>query len=153
MYSYRLSVLNLNIPPLRKRKGDISLLVNYYFSLFVNIYGSAIPFDDSSLSRLEEHSWDGNIRELINFVERYVVISKQLAIIPFNYVKDYLNSENISNSVKIEAQDINQVKINLGTLKDMEKEMIEAVIKRYDNNKKQAAFALGISRTTLYKKI
>lgn len=146
---YRISVLNLNIPPLRKRKGDITLLINYYQNMFSNIYGKTSSFDEESLNMLENHVWNGNIRELINFIERYVVISKQLSITPKNYVTDYLDAETNNNN---NIEDFNQIKIKLGTLKDMEKQMIESILDRYSSNKKQAALALGISRTTLWKK-
>ena len=146
---YRISVLNLNIPPLRKRKGDITLLINYYQNMFSNIYGKTSSFDEESLNMLENHVWNGNIRELINFIERFVVISKQLSITPKNYVMDYLDSETNNNN---NIEDFNQIKIKLGTLKDMEKQMIESILDRYSSNKKQAALALGISRTTLWKK-
>lgn len=148
---YRISVLNLNIPPLRKRKGDITLIINYYFNLFSNIYGNALPFDEESLNMLENHDWNGNVRELINFVERYVIICKQLSIPSKNYVLDYLDTEASSDANK-NLDDLNQINVKLGTLKDMEKQIIEGMLDRYSNNKKQAAMTLGISRTTLWKK-
>ncbi len=147
---YRISVLNLNIPPLRRRKGDITLLINYYLNMFSNINGHKSTFDEGSLEMLEKHEWNGNVRELINFVERYVVISKQFSITSNNYVTDYMNSESSNDINKIE--DFNEIKIKLGTLKDMEKQIIESILERYSNNKKQAALTLGISRTTLWKK-
>lgn len=146
---YRISVLNLIIPPLRSRVGDVSLLIKYFYERFTNLYGSVKPFDDDSLKLVEGHPWGGNIRELINFVERYVVISRNLEIKSIDYVQNYMKS----NDNSYQQLDRNQFIVNLGTLKEMEKQVIEATMNRFDDNKSQSALSLGISRTTLWKKI
>lgn len=145
---YRISVLKLIIPPLRSRVGDVSLLIKFFFEKFTKLYGTVKPFDEGSLKLIEGHQWNGNIRELINFVERYVVISRNLEIKPIDYIQEYMESN--TNSYEL---DRNQFIINLGTLKEMEKQVIEATRNRFDDNKSQTALSLGISRTTLWKKL
>lgn len=147
---YRISVLDLEIPPLRSRKGDVSILINYYFEIFSNLYGHVKPFDDDSLRLLEAYDWNGNIRELSNFVQRYVVINRNLGINSLDYVKDYIRTYNTNINKKL---DRNQFIVNLGTLREMEEQTIKATLNRFDNNKKQSALSLGISRTTLWKKL
>jgi len=148
---YRISVLVLNIPPLRLRKGDISIIIQYYFNLFTNLYGNAAPFDEECLKMLENYQWNGNIREVINFVERYVVMNKTLTVSPIDYLDNYFKNE--SKNIDAHKLDVDKAIINLSTLKNMENQAIEAVLERYNNNKKLTALFLEISRTTLWKKL
>lgn len=72
---YRLNVIELNIPPLRHRKEDIPLLVNYYKDHFLKLYGKeATEFSDECIETLKDHDWPGNVRELKNVIERSVVL-------------------------------------------------------------------------------
>ena len=74
---YRLNVFPINIPPLRERKEDIPLLVNFFISDILNKYNDADkPLDQSAMNKLINYSWPGNIRELRNIVERAYLLSK-----------------------------------------------------------------------------
>lgn len=150
---YRLNVLNLTIPPLRAHREDIAPLIGYYFNLFTRQYGPTPPFTPEALRLLENHAWAGNIRELINCVERYVVISRHLVSSDMEFVGEYLRSEQRSAAAPGAASDPNLIQVMLGTLSDMERQLISAVLERYGGNKLQSAMALGISRTTLWKKL
>ncbi|MCC8165739.1 MAG: sigma 54-interacting transcriptional regulator [Planctomycetes bacterium] len=77
---YRLSVVELHLPPLRKRKGDIPLLVNHFLSVFGQKYGLVKQITQDAMAVLVNHDWQGNIRELAHLVERLVVTSDALVV-------------------------------------------------------------------------
>lgn len=73
---HRLSVIVINVPPLRERKEDIPLLAEHFMSLISNEYGKPVKhFEKEALELLKQHSWTGNIRELRNVVERLIILS------------------------------------------------------------------------------
>jgi transcriptional regulator with PAS, ATPase and Fis domain len=149
---YRLNVLNLPIPPLRQRGNDIPRLIQYYFDLFSRQYGSPPPLSDEAMRLLECYAWPGNIRELINCIERYVVVSRQLAESDVALIGESLQAEQFSPP-SVEGNLSGDLRISLGSLDDMEQQILKEVLKRYGGNKLQAALSLGISRTTLWKKV
>ncbi len=71
---YRLNVVRIEIPPLRDRPVDITLLVNYYLDFYKKKYRKEVELDRDALARLNQHRWPGNVRELQNVVRRYVVL-------------------------------------------------------------------------------
>lgn len=156
---YRLNVLSVYIPPLRARKEDIRPLVKYYFKLFTDRYGPTVPFGDKALELLMEHSWPGNVRELINCVERYVILSRSLSLLDMDFVSDYILAEHsrhdpsTSDQYSGETKDPNQIMVMLGTLSDMECQLINMVLERCHGNKVKAATILDISRSTLWKRL
>ena len=149
---YRLNVLNLSIPPLRQRGSDIGRLIQYYFEAFSRQHGTPPPLSAEAMRRLETYAWPGNIRELINCIERYVVLSRQLVESDIELIDEFLQTERPS-APTAEENASGDLKISLGTLADMERQLLQDVLKCYDGNKLQAARALGISRTTLWKKL
>lgn len=149
---YRIAVLAVQIPPLRERTGDISLLITYYFNMFTKTNGATLPFCKESLYWLNLYNWPGNIRELMNFVERYVAINKQLQMKPLEYTLNYLKESEVYKKNMLVDQ-FNKISIELDTYKAMEKQLLLATLDRFGGNKRQTAIALGISRTSLWKKI
>nr|SUY20965.1 sigma-54-dependent transcriptional regulator [Clostridioides difficile] len=77
---YRLSVIPVKIPPLRERKEDIVPLVNYFLKLYNEKYNREVEVSPKVIELLEEYSWPGNIRELKNIIERFVVLSAKNVI-------------------------------------------------------------------------
>jgi transcriptional regulator with PAS, ATPase and Fis domain len=71
---YRLNVVRIEIPPLRDRPVDITLLVNYYLDFYKKKYRKEVELDRDALARLNQHRWPGNVRELQNVIRRYVVL-------------------------------------------------------------------------------
>src|SRR5699024_6542584 len=72
---YRLNVIELSIPPLRNRRGDIPLLINYYKNVIAESYQmETIEFSDECMEILKSYNWPGNVRELKNIVERCAVL-------------------------------------------------------------------------------
>ena len=139
---FRLNVINIKIPPLRERKEDIPLLVEYFVDLYSRKYNKKIiGVSPALLERLVDYEWPGNIRELRNLIERAVILSD----------KRLLGIEDIIFPLKPKSEKLLNNKPL--TLKEVEKNHIEQVLKVTQGNKSEAARLLGITRTTLRKKI
>lgn len=137
---YRLNVVNIETPPLRKRKSDIKLLITTFLNKYSVEYNKPqITISDKAVSVLIRHSWPGNVRELENVIQRMIIMSGdqiEVADIP-EYLKYPMPFE----------------KEELRTLKDIEKAHILKVLAAVDNNKTRAAEILQIDRKTLRQKI
>jgi len=134
---YRLNVVNIFVPPLRERREDIPLLVEYFIKKYCTSMNKApATIDSSAMKRLEEFNYPGNVRELENMIERAIVVGNGKKIT----LKDLpLEKSVISNSIE--------------SLDDLEKEHILKILKKYSWNISRAAKALNIDRVTLYNKI
>lgn len=140
---YRISVIRINLPPLRERGDDIMLLANLFLRRFGNEFKKkARRFSANSVKLLESYEWPGNVRELENKVQRAVIMSDETIIEP----------EALDFSLKTVKEGIHSF-TNL-TLKDaremVEREMVIATIEDQRNNMAKTAEVLGISRPTLY---
>ncbi len=79
---YRLNVITVHIPPLRERREEILVFLEYFLQKYSEFYGKQpAPFGDYALNRMLEYSWPGNIRELENLVKRYVIVGNEAQII------------------------------------------------------------------------
>jgi transcriptional regulator with PAS, ATPase and Fis domain len=148
---FRLNVLNLRIPSLKERSEDIPLLIDYYIKKFSEIYGPIKSLSDTAYDFFLYYSWPGNVRELMNFVERYVVLCKNnLVFNDVDYVKEYIMKKEIicQNNIRPDA-----LYVKMDTLENMENQLIRQILQKTGGNKLQAALLLGISRTTLWKKL
>ncbi len=135
---YRLNVFHINIPPLRDRKEDIPLLVQYFIQKYNQILNKKISgVSKNVLDLLMDYSFPGNIRELENIMERAMIMCTENTI-----EKNVLY---FHNKEKIEQR--------TGTLKEIEKEIIKKYLIHNDGNRTKAAQALGISRRSLQSKI
>lgn len=138
---YRINNIQLNLPPLRERPGDIPQLVGFFTEKFSIKYNKPdLKVSKLALHQLSKHSWKGNIRELRNLVEKAVLLSESQILTPADFV---------ANSG---FQDIN-TEIPDYNLGENEKILIVKALKRYGNNKKLTAQMLGINRATLYNKM
>lgn len=171
---FRLNVLNLYLPPLRNRRPDILPLINSFLNRLEQRLGYKTQMSPEFFASLQKYHWPGNIRELENVLERYaVLVGKenppfyQELIASFPELWFGKNTDSFSDSVSVfQAQlnnesndDIMQTEtshiltIIPGTLKQMESQLISKLLKRCKGNKTQLAEMLGISRTTLWKKL
>lgn len=136
---YRLNVLPLKLLPLRQRKEDIPLLINYFAKMkSLKLNKKPVELSEDLVKEMTSYSWPGNIRELENVVERIV------------------NSQNISMwQITDTTKPVNvEVAITENkSLEDVEREHIKKVINSYNGNISKAAEILGIGRNTLYRKI
>ncbi|MBW2589305.1 MAG: sigma-54-dependent Fis family transcriptional regulator [Deltaproteobacteria bacterium] len=146
---YRLNVISLDIPPLRKRRDDIVLLAQHFLQDFAAKNQKQIKgFTPKAIDRLIRYDWPGNVRELMNAVERAVVLDRtehiddeDLAII-----QTPLGQTTESTPV------LDDINYNI-TLEDMERTAVIKTLKTSDGNKSEAARRLGITRKTLHKKL
>jgi len=140
---YRLSVVNLDIPPLRERKSDIILLANFFLDQYTKKFGVMPRKFSSEVIRLfNTYTWPGNVRELKNEVERAVVLSTS------NVIGASDISEHIKSGPKPELAGIRQT-----TIKEGEAAIIQNALTSAGGNKSEAARILGISREGLRKKM
>ncbi len=139
---FRLNVINIKIPPLRNRKEDIPLLVEHFIDFYSHKYNKKITgVSPRLLEKLLGYDWPGNIRELKNIIERAVILSD----------KGILDIEDVIFPLK--SRDEINIQKKLLSLKEVEKNHIVQVLKATRGNKSEAARLLGITRTTLRKKI
>lgn len=134
---YRLNVVNIFVPPLRDRKEDIPLLVDYFIKKnCTSMNRKPVDIDQAALKRLEEFSFPGNVRELENMIERAIVVGNGKKIL----LKDLpLEKSIISGSSE--------------SLDDIEKTHILQILNKYSWNISRSAKALKVDRVTLYNKI
>jgi arginine utilization regulatory protein len=146
---YRLSVLNINIPPLRERKDDIPLLVSYNIAKYNKVFNKNIKFVSNKLyDKLKKYDWPGNIRELEN------VIIHGLSMVDKS--KEKLEFADIEDKYNALIQLNNDVQFNIEPLTEMvnsyEKSIIEKALKQVEYNVTQASKLLDIPRQTLQRK-
>ncbi|MBT3175821.1 MAG: sigma-54-dependent Fis family transcriptional regulator [Desulfobacula sp.] len=146
---YRLNVINLSVPPLRQRSGDIQLLSQHFLKLYAKKNNRIIKgFTPEAMEKMAEYHWPGNVRELMNTLERSVILS----------TGDFLSKDDIQieiGSPLSEASHEDAGQINLGgkTLYEVEKLAILKMLDKTENNKSKTARQLGISRRTLHLKL
>ena len=137
---YRINTIELHIPPLRERKGDIELLADYFLDRYRKKYKKDIRnISTSAIKKLNEYSWPGNVRELQHTMERAVILSSSLTLTPDNFILK-------PTSIK------KQKEVNLN-LEQLEMNAVENALIKAEGNMNHAAELLGISRFTLYRKI
>lgn len=137
---YRLTVVEINVPPLRERKEDIPLLADKFLFKYGNEYKDRyIPIDPEAKTLLQRYDWPGNIRELENVIQRAVIMCDRT--IGINDLP-----ENLKYQIDFPEE-------GLLSLREMEKRYIEKVLSATDNNQTKAAEILQIDRKTLRGKI
>lgn len=147
---FRLNVLNIRIPPLRERKEDIPLLINYFIKKHLG-NDTTIKIPDSFMKKLKNYPWPGNVRELENFVEKFVILSKDNdAIYPL--LEELFYDFSHYDTLTRESGD-RQIVVELDTLKNMELQIIKAAYECYGTDKSSLARLLGISRSNLWSKL
>lgn len=153
---YRLNVLQINIPPLRKRKKDIPILADFFLSEITQTCGKFIePLHLSTIKTMQGYEWPGNVRQFENAIEQAVNFTETNRIDDY-FISDYLpnlNEELTPEDGLKEVNDISSpvVKINVD-LKDLELVTIKKALTLFPERKKAAEY-LGISRSTLYRKM
>jgi transcriptional regulator with GAF, ATPase, and Fis domain len=153
---YRLNVVNITIPPLRERREEIPIFVEYFLDKFSKKYQKRlIPLSDKMMKVFSQHCWLGNVRELENTIQRLVVLGNGKAII------EELAPVTKKDSVPGKKKKIVQTKktwpslkeVQRDAIKKVESEMILKVLERTNWNRKKAARILSISYKALLYKI
>ena len=140
---YRLNVINIQLPPLRRRPADIRELTRYFMKKICHRTGKCIPnIDDKALAVLQQYHWPGNVRELENVLERAVILTKSdsitVADLPADIIYPNPASENGSGA---------------DTISSIERQHIMKVLRDTGGNKTKAARILGITKKTLYARL
>ncbi len=137
---YRLNTVEIGLPPLRDRREDIPLLATHFLRRHAEHYGQAVEgFDAAAMRLLLDHPWPGNVRELEHAVERACLMTVGGKV----GVDDLGLRERRSGSPRLEQM----------SLEEAEKYLIQKALSRADNNVSQAADALGLSRSALYRRL
>jgi two-component system response regulator FlrC len=149
---YRLNVVNLNMPPLRDRMGDVKVLsLNFLKQYSEKNLKTISDFSIEALSLLETHTWPGNVRELENVIERAVITSKTPIVQHQDICIEYREEAVLSLEDLSEKSDKNWTPGR--TLDDIERNVILEALQYHQGNRTHTARALGISIRTLRNKI
>ncbi|HBR94690.1 MAG TPA: transcriptional regulator [Opitutae bacterium] len=148
---YRLNVVTINLPPLRERKEDLPVLLNYYIDQFAEENDLPPPdLSDGALRVLRAYSWPGNIRELRNFCENTVVLKRG------NEVTEYDLDAKYSAVAGAEATTHETPLLSAGptlSKEENEKRLLRNALMKANGNRTHAAELMGISRRTLHRKL
>lgn len=146
---YRINVFSLRIPPLRERRDEILPLMKQYLGFYTQLHG-LIPMDHRVIEMLSDvllaYSWPGNIRELQNFVERLIANSMDMPSQPAELRRFLLT---VLPEIVQPTSDV----VEGGAIRRNEQQAIEEAMRRFGNNKTQVASYLGISKSTLWRRL
>ncbi len=141
---YRLNVIPILVPALRSRKDDIPNLVLHFVGKYSERMNKPpLQLSTDAIRRLLEYNWPGNVRELENFIERLTALSQSRLV----------QDEDIRRHLSASARPIKMFNPGDLTLAEIEKQAIAEALHRFQNNQRITAEKLGISTTTLWRKI
>lgn len=136
---YRINTMEITLPPLRERKEDMVPLAGFLLEKMIDKYErDTITFESNALERIAMHSWNGNIREMENKIERAVILCENNIIT--------LSDLDLNDIPVLETNDDVQ-------LADIEKATIEKVLQKHNFNISKSAEELGLSRAALYRRM
>ena len=138
---YRINTIEIHIPPLRERGTDIILLADYFLKLYTQKYQKTVTgFSREASLLLKQYRWPGNVRELQHAIERAVILSSH----------DKLQYDDFMLHAATASHEEQKKNYNL---EELEKETIRTVLRQCTGNMTQAADLLGITRTSLYRRL
>jgi DNA-binding NtrC family response regulator len=142
---YRLNVIPINLPPLRQRRDDVPLLVGHFLDRFIARTKKKIAsVSPEAMKLLVGYNWPGNVRELENVIERAVILTNKNVILPKDLPPAVINQQKSAVTVDDGSEP---------TLETLEKNYILKILDKYTWNQKKASELLGISTTTLWRKL
>jgi len=136
---FRLNVVSIDLPALRKRRGDVRTLAGHFLEQYGARYERQVSLTPPALRTLEEYHWPGNVRQLQHLLERLVILSPL----------DSIDAEAVQEAL----QDVEPKEKPVQSLADAEEEQIRKVLSATNGNKTRAAKILNIERKTLYRKL
>ena len=152
-FFFRLDVVDITLPPLRERTGDIPILCNSFLDEFQRRNSKVIAgITPDAINILSSYDWPGNVRELRNTMEKMVILSHSNRLTARDLPPNIKESVRSKGGAGIRP---NRVHVNVGTtsLAENEKRMIMAALEEHGQNRTKAAEELGISRRTLHRKL
>lgn len=139
---YRVNTVEIHLPPLRERISDIPLLANHFLGIYSKKYRKKIKgLSADAMKKLNQYQWPGNVRELQHALERAVIMSDS----------DTLQTDDFSLSSR--SDKVAEIDIDTYNLDEVEKNIIVKVLKQNQGNVTQAATILGLTRTSLYRRM
>lgn len=162
---YRLNVIPLKLPPLRERREDVGLLVDFFVRKYAAQYGKPLKKPSSAVwARFSDYGWPGNVREMENLIERAMLLSQGHALELWDFWDDVEPPSRIEpaaavvspasgHSAVAAANTSAAMDIGMQTLREVERQMILQALQANDNNRTHAAGILGISVRTLRNKL
>ncbi len=145
---FRLRVVPLELPPLRKRGRDLRVLAESFCQRLAQENGRPpFVFEDSAWQRLEAHAWPGNVRELANVIERLVIFSDGPTLSEVDVDREFARTQSPTREIEGDALPLD------AHVHEAEKRALEDALARAAGNRSLAARLLGISRRTLYNKL
>ncbi len=139
---YRINTVEIHVPPLRERIGDIPILVDYFIKTFKEKYGKEdLSISPDALKKLEMHDWPGNIRELRHSLERAIILSETAELMP----EDFRFSDSDDLDEGTDSSDLN--------IEQMERKLILQALQLHKGNITKAAEDLGLTRAALYRRL
>lgn len=139
---YRINTVELALPPLRERREDIPLLIEYFVELYARKYNKPVSgVHAAAVKKLEKYPWPGNVRELQHAIERAVIMSEGRLLQP----TDFLLSSADAREEGLVFENYN--------LEEVEKTVIRRAISKHGGNISHAAKELGLTRTSLYRRL
>jgi len=140
---YRINTIEIEIPPLRERFEDIPLLANHFLKHYAVKYDKPVTkISEGAMSRMHKHPWPGNIRELQHALERAIILSGTNVLQPEDF-----------NFTPSSGKEDGQLSLDQYNLEEVEKLLIRKVLKKYNGNITQAASELGLTRSSLYRRL
>lgn len=139
---FRINTVEMMLPPLRERYGDVEVLASHFLSKFAKKYNKPITkLTKTALVKLQEHNWPGNIRELQHCIERAVIMCDGTSLTE----NDFMFSPKLSKETEDNIQTYN--------LEELEETIVKKVMKMHKGNISKAAQTLGLTRTSLYRRL
>lgn len=154
---YRLSVFPLVIPPLRDRRKDIVPLANFHARHFGDAYGQrVIGYSKEAMKLLRAYDYPGNVRELVNIVQRALILAPLDGTITAEHIV-FHNTAEVTEAVQRFAADTNKgevtFKVGERSLTEVRRDMILATLRHFQGNRSKAADVLGVSARTIRNKL
>jgi len=165
---YRLNVMRIHLPPLRERREDIRLLVNYFLRNLAKGASGPISIASATLKILENYHWPGNVRELENAIRRALVVSKGGAILPSDLPPEISGSSSVPATEALSSSEGSATEVatmakqlfqwarrdpQRRIISAVERELVIQAMKECGGNQVQASKLLGITRATLRKRL
>jgi DNA-binding NtrC family response regulator len=151
---YRLKVFQIDLAPLRSRREDIRLLAQAFLEDLIQSEGRTKRFSDQALDMLGEYNWPGNVRELRNVVHFAYVLSEEVIEVDSLPTEVQRGGRQPEATVEAKAESGGILTVRVGsTIAEVERRLILATLKEYQEDKPKSASVLGISLKTLYNRL
>ncbi|MFY0592135.1 sigma-54-dependent transcriptional regulator [Roseivirga sp.] len=141
---YRINTIELRLPALKERVEDIPVLAEHYLKQYAKKYNKDIyKFSEAAIKRLEKYQWPGNVRELQHAVERAIIMSRDNVLQPEDF---FFNTPH-------QPKDNSDISLEQYNLEDVERILIRKVLAKHNGNVTHAAQELGLTRSSLYRRL